>query len=286
MAGVQLGGAGQRRERARGGLRRLPPRDAPVLHRRGQHAREPEARAARAAGRALRARRHDHGRGHRRAAARRERRNACAGRASCAATRARGRHAVRGIAMPVLHDALDRSFQLAAAMDSRGYGRSGAVPRPRPPHRPPRCCSPGCSACASAPTACSTRRRRGSSARPMLALGLALCGRRARRSAAGASTARSYRPDPWAFPEWSTALVGRGRRGRDDRRRRARRVRAQPVDVPARVADAPAAPGARRSCARSLPGRRSRRRRRVAARRARRAPSRAAAAPQPVGAPA
>ena len=40
----------------------------------------------------------------------------------------RGRRAVRGIAMPVLHDALDRSFQLAAAMDSRGYGRSGAVP--------------------------------------------------------------------------------------------------------------------------------------------------------------
>ncbi|HUC33504.1 MAG TPA: energy-coupling factor transporter transmembrane component T, partial [Ilumatobacteraceae bacterium] len=36
----------------------------------------------------------------------------------------RGRHALRGIAMPVLHDALDRSFQLAAAMDSRGYGRS------------------------------------------------------------------------------------------------------------------------------------------------------------------
>src|SRR6476619_2673583 len=40
----------------------------------------------------------------------------------------RGRRALRAIAMPVLHDALDRSFQLAAAMDSRGYGRSGAVP--------------------------------------------------------------------------------------------------------------------------------------------------------------
>src|SRR3954465_6104774 len=39
-----------------------------------------------------------------------------------------GRRAVRGIAMPVLHDALARSFQLAAAMDSRGYGRTGSLP--------------------------------------------------------------------------------------------------------------------------------------------------------------
>src|SRR4029077_20664495 len=40
----------------------------------------------------------------------------------------RGRRAIRGIAMPVLHDTLERSFQLAAAMDSRGYGRTGSVP--------------------------------------------------------------------------------------------------------------------------------------------------------------
>ncbi len=35
----------------------------------------------------------------------------------------RGRHALRGIIIPVLADALDRSLLLAAAMDSRGYGR-------------------------------------------------------------------------------------------------------------------------------------------------------------------
>jgi energy-coupling factor transport system permease protein len=40
----------------------------------------------------------------------------------------RGAGALRGIAAPVLHDALDRSLLLAAAMDSRGYGRSAAVP--------------------------------------------------------------------------------------------------------------------------------------------------------------
>lgn len=43
--------------------------------------------------------------------------------------RQRGLRALRGIAMPVLVDALDRSLALAAAMDSRGYGRGAGVPR-------------------------------------------------------------------------------------------------------------------------------------------------------------
>lgn len=41
----------------------------------------------------------------------------------------RGFRALRGIAMPVLVDALDRSLALAAAMDSRGYGRRGTAGR-------------------------------------------------------------------------------------------------------------------------------------------------------------
>lgn len=40
----------------------------------------------------------------------------------------RGFRALRSIALPVLQDALDRSLMLAAAMDSRGYGRRAAVP--------------------------------------------------------------------------------------------------------------------------------------------------------------
>lgn len=40
---------------------------------------------------------------------------------------ARGRHAVKAIIIPVLADALDRSLMLAAAMDSRGYGRHGSA---------------------------------------------------------------------------------------------------------------------------------------------------------------
>ncbi len=41
----------------------------------------------------------------------------------------RGLTSVRAIAIPVLHDALDRSLQLAAGMDSRGYGRTGTASR-------------------------------------------------------------------------------------------------------------------------------------------------------------
>ncbi|MPZ24982.1 MAG: energy-coupling factor transporter transmembrane protein EcfT [Micromonosporaceae bacterium] len=45
------------------------------------------------------------------------------------AGRQRGMRALRGIAMPVLQDALERSLGLAAAMDTRGYGRRGATTR-------------------------------------------------------------------------------------------------------------------------------------------------------------
>jgi energy-coupling factor transport system permease protein len=118
----------------------------------------------------------------------------------------RGRHAIREIAMPVLHDALARSFQLAAAMDSRGYGRSASV---------------------------TERSRRATAAlllvavlgictgtyglldpttpwalgAPTLAVsvagalgGVALAGRRVQRT--------RYRPDPWTADEWCTAFCG------------------------------------------------------------------------------
>ncbi|MDT0341114.1 CbiQ family ECF transporter T component [Streptomyces litchfieldiae] len=41
--------------------------------------------------------------------------------------REKGRGALRGIVIPVLEDALNRSLALAAAMASRGYGRTGTV---------------------------------------------------------------------------------------------------------------------------------------------------------------
>ncbi|WP_241003066.1 energy-coupling factor transporter transmembrane protein EcfT [Streptomyces sp. CB01881] len=45
------------------------------------------------------------------------------------AGRQKGIRALRSIVVPVLEDALERSLHLAAAMDSRGYGRSGTASR-------------------------------------------------------------------------------------------------------------------------------------------------------------
>jgi energy-coupling factor transport system permease protein len=119
---------------------------------------------------------------------------------------ARGRRAVRGIAMPVIHDALDRSFRLAAAMDSRGYGRSGAVP-PRVRRVTAALLLTGLiGLCLGTYGLLDTTTPRVLGV-PTLALGIALAaaglalgGRRIRRT--------RYRPDPWALPEWCTALSG------------------------------------------------------------------------------
>ena len=84
---------------------------------------------------------------------------------------ARGVRSLARLAMPVLEGALERSVDLAAAMDSRGYGRTSDTDRVLPAaHR--RCSSSaGCSASASASTACSTRPRRRWLGLPMLLAG-------------------------------------------------------------------------------------------------------------------
>ncbi|MEI8056643.1 MAG: energy-coupling factor transporter transmembrane component T [Actinomycetes bacterium] len=118
----------------------------------------------------------------------------------------RGIRALAGSAMPVLEGALERAIDLAAAMDSRGYGRVGA---------------------ASAQTRLIARilllvalmgicvgvyalldgGTPGALALPLLALGciaaitaMLLAGRRTARS--------RYRPDPWALPEWLVSASG------------------------------------------------------------------------------
>jgi energy-coupling factor transport system permease protein len=126
-----------------------------------------------------------------------------------AAQRMRGRSVaglsgLRGIAVPVLEEALDRAIALAASMDSRGYGRRAALP--------------------------ATSRRLGA-AGLLLGLGAAVVGTYeviggggrlgavllvsgslvavAAGLAAGRRVQRSrYRPDPWALPEWLTAACG------------------------------------------------------------------------------
>jgi energy-coupling factor transport system permease protein len=117
-----------------------------------------------------------------------------------------GFRALRSIALPVLTDALERSLLLAAAMDSRGYGRTGtATPRTR------RITAAllllgmaGLSVGAyglmdaTAPQLIGLPAMLGGSA--LCCVGLALGGRRVSRS--------SYRPDSWRAAEWAVAASG------------------------------------------------------------------------------
>jgi energy-coupling factor transport system permease protein len=116
------------------------------------------------------------------------------------------RHVLREVGIPVLQDALDRSLLLAASMDSRGYGRVGAVDR-RARAVTGACLLGGLVGIAVGVYGlldASTPRALGA---PMLfagvlvgAVGFVLSGRRVQRSV--------YRPDPWARPEWLVAGSG------------------------------------------------------------------------------
>ncbi|MGA5647960.1 energy-coupling factor transporter transmembrane component T [Streptomyces seoulensis] len=117
-----------------------------------------------------------------------------------------GLRALRGIVVPVLEDALERSLRLAAAMDCRGYGRAGtATPRSRRITGALMLLGM-CGLCAgayglldaTAPAFLGL---------PAMAVGAALCvaglrlgGRRVTRT--------TYRPDPWLLPE--TVVAGTG----------------------------------------------------------------------------
>ena len=118
----------------------------------------------------------------------------------------KGLRGMRGVAVPVLESALDRSLQLATSMDARGYGRRISVGK--------------------------TSRRLASGATvgglllvavgvygvidggslfglglPVLAVAAVLCG--VGLAVGGRRTARSrYRPDPWRRPEWIVAGSG------------------------------------------------------------------------------
>jgi energy-coupling factor transport system permease protein len=119
---------------------------------------------------------------------------------------ASGLRAVRSVAIPVLEDALDRSLRLAAAMDSRGYGRVG---RASPASRRATaallvaglvtlCAGAYGLLDASAPAPLGL---------PTLAAGAVVCcaglvvgSRRVTRT--------QYRPDPWRWPEWVVVVSG------------------------------------------------------------------------------
>jgi energy-coupling factor transport system permease protein len=118
----------------------------------------------------------------------------------------RGMRSLRSIAIPVLEDALERSLALAAAMDSRGYGRTGNATRGSRRVTATLMLTGLLGLCigatglldASAPAALGL---------PMLLVGSLLCcgglavgGRRIKRT--------RYRPDPWRAPEWLVVVSG------------------------------------------------------------------------------
>ncbi|MEU3827966.1 energy-coupling factor transporter transmembrane component T [Streptomyces sp. NPDC029080] len=122
------------------------------------------------------------------------------------AARTQGMKALRGIVVPVLEDALERSLRLAAAMDSRGYGRAGTATRRSRRVTGALMLLGMCGLCAgayglldaSAPALLGL---------PAMAVGAVLCvaglrlgGRRVTRTV--------YRPDPWSLPEWAVAGSG------------------------------------------------------------------------------
>ena len=117
-----------------------------------------------------------------------------------------GLRALRGIAMPVLVDALDRSLALAAAMDSRGYGRGGGAPRGVRLVTGTLLVAGLLGTCVGV-YGLLDGTTPGYLGLPMLLAGLLLAGgglplagRRVRRSV--------YRPDPWALPETLVAASG------------------------------------------------------------------------------
>ena len=111
-----------------------------------------------------------------------------------------------GTAMPVFQGALERSIGLAAAMDSRGYGRSAGRSR-REQQATAALVLAGVCGIAIGLYGLLDSSAVSVASLPLLVLGLvaALAGmlRAGRRS-----TRSRYRPDPWAAPEWLTAGSG------------------------------------------------------------------------------
>ncbi|WP_226963817.1 energy-coupling factor transporter transmembrane component T [Nostocoides sp. F2B08] len=118
----------------------------------------------------------------------------------------RGLRGLRHIAIPVLHDTLERSIQLAASMDARGYGRRDHA-------------TPAAERVTTALTlgglvvamlglyGVFTTVGFSVLSWPLLAAGLLVTWAGLRR--AGRLVRRTaYRPDPWAAPEWLTVVSG------------------------------------------------------------------------------
>ncbi len=118
----------------------------------------------------------------------------------------RGPRAIAGAAMPVLEGALEGSITLAAAMDSRGYGRRNDMGVKAQRTTSTLLAVGLIAACigtyglvaATSPMLLSA---------PMLIIGVGASLVAITRSAQSAVRTR-YRPDPWWIPEWLVAIAG------------------------------------------------------------------------------
>lgn len=118
----------------------------------------------------------------------------------------RGARGLAGSAMPVFSGALDRSISLAAAMDSRGYGRTAGLTATE------RRVNGGLVLGGLVGTCLGLYALLDSSSSSAAGLPLMLAGVLAATAGfirGGRRNARTrYRPDPWAAPEWLTAGAG------------------------------------------------------------------------------
>jgi len=120
--------------------------------------------------------------------------------------RGRTRGSFRTTAMPVLEGALDRSVELAAAMDSRGYGRTAQVSRAQR-RVTAVCVLLGLLGILLGVYALLTDSMAFPFAAAALVVGLLLA---LGAMAVGRQrvTRTRYRPDPWALPEWLVVASG------------------------------------------------------------------------------
>ena len=119
---------------------------------------------------------------------------------------ARGVGALRRIVVPVLEDALDRSLDLAAGMDARGYGRRGSATAAQRRLTGALLLGGLIGLCVGAYAVLDSTAPR---ALGMPLLGLAVLTAVAGVATAGARVERTrYRPDLWRVPESLVALSG------------------------------------------------------------------------------
>lgn len=118
----------------------------------------------------------------------------------------RGLRSLRGLAVPVLEGALDRSVDLAAAMDSRGFGRRGETPT-WVRRTIAALLLTGLVAMLASTYALVDTGAPGVLGLPLLIGGgaLAMAGFLVGARRGGRTR---YRPDPWALPEWLVVACG------------------------------------------------------------------------------